>query len=307
MKRWGWALLGMLWAVAGWAAQEVHPPPVVWVPSFREASEAERIIAATRAVPVVRRVALVSQFFLGRKYHPETKARMKKEAARPRTKAEAANPRPLPVETLPTSLQYLDCMTYVEHVLALASADRPAYAEAFLPRLVDIMYDAAGAPLMNHLRSHFTSGWGDVLERKGYLRNLARGHPAAVKREVVLNRVGANRTFYVEDRFTIASGPQVMWYFPLAAVFSRKAPLASGDVLALACEKEGLDVLHMGFFIEQKGKRLLRHASSKLNRIVEEDLDTYLRNRKGVVGLMVWRPRLAAPTPPRYRFAPRGR
>ncbi len=307
MKRIGWALLGMLWAAAGWAAPEVHPPPVVWVPDFRDAAEAERIMAATRALPVARRVALVSQFFLGRKYHPETKARMKKEAARPRTKAEAANPNPLPVETLPTSLRYLDCMTYVEHVLALASADRPDYAGAFLPRLVDIMYDAGGAPLMNHLRSHFTSVWGDVLERKGYLRNVARGHPAAVKREVVLNRVGANRTFFVEDRFMMASGPQVMWYFPAAAVYARQAPLANGDVLALACEREGLDVLHMGFFIEQKGKRLLRHASSKLNRIIEEDLDGYLRNRNGAIGLMVWRPRLAAPAPPRYRFAPRGR
>jgi len=204
-----------------------------------------------------------------------------------------------------TSFQYLDCMTYVEHVLALASADRPEYAGAFLPRLLDVMFDARGGVLYCHLRNHFTSQWADVNERKGYLTNVARNHPLAAKREVVLNKVGENRTFYVEDRFMIASGPQTVWYFPTPSVLAHTAPLASGDVLALVCDKEGLDVTHMGFFIEQHGKRFLRHASLTRNRVVDQDFDTYMREKKGLVGLMVFRPRLAAPEPPAYRFVAR--
>ena len=279
--------------------------PTVRVPDFRAAPEAERIIAAALRVEPQRRIAFISRYFLGRKYHPETKQRIKSQRAPARPKQEAANPQPLPVEVLPTSFVHLDCMTYVEHVLALASADRPSYAGAFLPRLIDVMYDARGGALFSHLRNHFTSRWADVNERKGYLVNMAREHPAAAKREVVLNRVGDNRTFYVEDRFMIASGPQVVWYFPTPAVLSGAAPLRSGDIVALATEKEGLDVTHMGFFIEHHGKRILRHASYTLNRIVDQEFDTYLREKKDLLGLMVFRPKPAVPEPPAYRFVAR--
>jgi len=279
--------------------------PIVFIPNFADAVEAVRIIAISKKIPPERRVSFISKFFLGRKYHPETKTRIKKQSMAPKTKTEATNLKPLPVETLKTSLKFLDCMTYVEHVLALASADRPDYAGSFLPRLVDIMFEANGAPLMCHLRLHFTSHWAEVNERKGYLTDVARGHPLAVSRTVLLNKVGSNRTFFVEDRFMISTSPQVYYYFPLKAVFSGKVPLLSGDILALACEKEGLDVVHMGFFIEQGGKKLIRHASSKLNKVVEEDLFSYLQNRKDVVGLMVLRPKLKAPLPCGYRFVSR--
>lgn len=282
--------------------QEKEAIPEIWVKSFADAPEAERLIATARAVPVGRRVPLLSRYFLGRAYHPETKTRVRQQHAKPKTKVEATNEHPLPVKVLPTSLQYLDCMTYVEHVLALAAADRPDYVNAFLPCLVDVMYDAGGGPLLNHLRNHFTSQWADVNERKGYLINIARGHPAAARRVVLLNRVGANRTFYIEDRFMIAREPQVIHYFPTEAVLARRVPFRSGDVLALVCDKEGLDVLHMGFAIEHGRQWLLRHASSKLNRIIEEDLAGYLKRRPEVIGVMVLRPRLAAPPPPRYRF-----
>jgi len=63
----------------------------------------------------------------------------------------------------------------------------------------------------------------------------------------------------------------------------------------------------MAFFIEQGQKRIFRHASSILNRIVDQDFDSYLRAKKGLSGLMVLRPRLAAPAPPHYRFYPRER
>lgn len=277
-------------------------PPAVGIRDLQDAGEAERIIASTEAFPIERRISFISKYFLGRRYHPETKTRIRKQRGKRATKREAANQTPKPVEFLPTSLAFLDCMTYVEHVLALASADRADYAGGFLPRLVDVMYDAEGRPLMNHLRSHFTSRWADVNERKGYLANLARGHPAAASRDVVLNRVGGNRTFYVEDRFLIASAPQAVWYFPLATVLNRQAPLKSGDIVALVCQKEGLDVTHMGFFIEHGGKRLLRHASYTRNRIIDEDFDAALRLKKDLPGLMVFRPILTAPPAPPYRF-----
>jgi len=289
------AVIVSLLAGGAGEATPLGPTAAAW----QGAREAERLIAAARQIPPDRRIAFVSGYFLGRQYHPETRTRIKQEEKRkPVAKAEATNPQPLPVGRVPTSFQYLDCMTYVEHVLAVCLATRTEYQQGFLPSLIDVMYDHPGGDLMNHHRCHFTSHWGDVNERKGHLVNLARHHPAAIARQVVLNRVGANRTFFVEDRFMIASGPQTVWYFPLRAVFAGWVPLKSGDILALATDKEGLDVTHMAFYIEHGGKRWFRHASLPRNRLVDEDFLGYLRKRKGVTGLMIFRPTLPAAQSP---------
>ncbi len=298
----GLLLLGFLALVSGLYASGKPAAPVVGLRKSNDAAEVERLIASAQQLPVQRRIEFVSKYLIGRRYHPATKDRIKKQQKKPVTKVEATNPNPLPVKILPTSMTYLDCMTYVEHVLAMAASTKPAYQDEFLCRLIDIIYNAGGQPLMNHHRNHFTSHWGDVNERKGYLTNVARNHPQAVKRELYLNRVGENRTFYVEDRFMIAEKPQLMWYFPRAAVLEKKAPLLSGDVVALVTDKEGLDVTHMGFFIEKKGKRYLRHASLKLNRIVDQDFEQYLRDNKHVGSLMVFRPLLNSPAPHKYTF-----
>ncbi len=281
---------------------ENAPPPVDLVRSA-DHIEVERLIASAIRLPVPRRIEFISKYLLGRKYHPETRERIKKQhTAAAVAKVEATNPEPMPVKQLRTGFKYLDCMTYVEHVLALAACNKASYEPEFLCRLIDIVYNADGKPLMNHYRNHFTSSWGDVNERKGYLVNVARNDPHALMRELYLNKVGSNRTFYVEDRFMIAEQPQQMWYFPLPPVLERKVNLASGDVVALVTDKEGLDVTHMGFFIEHSRKRWLRHASIKLNRIVDQDFDQYLRDGKQIKGLMVFRPLLQAKGLPIYRF-----
>ncbi len=281
------------------AAEGRTPRPAAVVPlkSMADAAEAERIMRAALGVAPERRLIFVSRCLLGRRYHPETRKRIKSQHQPPKPKQEADNEQPQPVTALSTSLQYLDCMTYVEHVLALTYAERPDYTGAFLPRLIDIMFDAGGAPLVNHLRNHFTSHWAEVNARKGYLVDIAREHPLAVTRTLTLNRVGANRTFYVADRFMIASAPTTFWYVPLAVVLARQAPLMPGDIVALVCDKEGLDVTHMGFFMETQGKAVLRHASLTRNRVTDEDFYAYMAKRKGLTGLMILRPRLP-PRPP---------
>lgn len=298
-------LLGPGGAVGQIQAQATTGPeagPTVTIRNMKDAGEAERLLRKTLTMSPARRVAFISASFLGRKYHPDTKKRIGAQRKPAKPKTEAVNVDPLPVPALRTDFQYLDCMTYVEHVLALAACDRPDYRRGFLPRLLDIMFDAHGGPLFSHLRNHFTSAWAVANERKGYLTDVARGHPLAATRSVLLNRVGDNRTFYVEDRFMIAAQPQPVHFFPTETILAGKAPLESGDVLALVCDKEGLDVTHMGFFILKGRKRVFRHASLTRNRVVDQDFDTYFREKKNLTGLMVLRPRLAAAPPPSYLF-----
>jgi len=275
--------------------------PVVNLKSMRDRNEVESLISGAKVMPPQRRIEFISKYLLGRKYHPETRTRIKKQHAPKAPKKEATNDQPLPVEFLRSSLTYLDCMTYVEHVLAMAACQKASYND-FLQQLIDVMFDAGGRPLMNHHRNHFTSYWGIVNERKGYLTDIARHHPKALNRGLYLNRVGNNRTYYIEDRFMIAEEPQLMWYFPVAAVLDGSAPLQSGDIVAMVTDKEGLDVTHMGFYIEQNQKRWLRHASLKLNRVTDQDLAEYLRDGKHIKGLMAFRPVLQAAAPATYRF-----
>lgn len=275
--------------------------PVVNLKSMRDRNEVEKLISGAKDMPTQRRIEFISKYLLGRKYHPETRTRIKKQQAPKAPKKEATNDKPLPVEFLRSSLTYLDCMTYVEHVLAMAASQKASYSE-FLQRLIDVMFDAGGKQLMNHHRNHFTSHWGVVNERKGYLIDIARHHLKAVSRGLYLNRVGSNRTYYIEDRFMIAVEPSLMWYFPVTAVLDGSAGLQSGDIVAMVTDKEGLDVTHMGFYIEQNDKRLLRHASLKVNRVTDQDLAEYLRDGKHIKGLMAFRPVLQTAAPAAYRF-----
>lgn len=284
------------------AACVAEKPTSILLKSFEGKKEVERIIAKSSHLEILRRIEFISRYLIGRKYRPATKARIKKQRSKKIEKREAQNLQPMPVDFLRTSMRFLDCMTYVEHVLALASCEKPSYEEEFLCRLIDVMFDASGKPLMNHHRNHFTSYWGEVNERKGYLYNFARNHPQAEVRKVVLNRVGKNRTFYVEDRFLISTVPQDVWYFPVEAVLEQKVGLQSGDVVAMVTKKEGLDVTHMAFFIKKKNKRWLRHASYKLNRIIDQDFDQYLKTGKHIAGVMVFRPLLQAGKPAKYQF-----
>jgi len=265
----------------------------IFLKSDDDKLEVERLIRHLLPMSGKRRIEAASRYLLGRYYHPETKKRIKKQTSKPAKKTiktEATNEKPLSVDFLRTSMQYLDCMTYVEHVLALANSSKADYCNEFLCRLIDIMFNSDGGPLYNHQRSHFTSHWADVNEQKGYLKNVARHHPMATSRTLFLNKVGNNRTFYVEDRFMIATQPKMVWYFDRKTVLAGKADLQSGDILALVTDREGLDVTHMAFFIVKNKKKWLRHASLKLNRIVDQDFNQYLKDHESVKGLMVMRP-----------------
>jgi hypothetical protein len=317
------------------------------VKDFSFMKEGDKIIALALSKPVDKRIELLSAYFLGRKYRPDTKDRIKKQRKAEKSeivKKEATNSSPLPVKVLATSFQYLDCMTYVEHVLALASVesvpsqstlsshsdtdksdkkihniDKGAegletvswspWKDLFLNRLIDVMFDAKGEPLMNHMRSHFVSMWARKNVEKGYLIDLAKGHKDSAVRKVILNKVKDNRTFYVEDAFMVFDESEDIHYFTVETLIKNPSILKSGDVLALVCDKEGLDVVHMGFYIEKSepGKNgksaIFRHASFSDNKVMDSDFVDYMSDREKLVGLMAFRPVLKAPRPFAYEIA----
>jgi hypothetical protein len=63
--------------------------------------------------------------------------------------------------------------------------------------------------------------------------------------------------------------------------------LKSGDFVGIYTDEEGLDASHTGIIIKKTGKVFLRHASSKSQKVVDEDLSEYMKNKPG---LIVYRP-----------------
>ena len=102
-----------------------------------------------------------------------------------------------------------------------------------------------------------------------------------------------------------AKGPTTFAYVPVAEVLAGRARPRPGDVVCLAGKVEGLDVNHVGFVVARPDGALgFRHASYKLNKVVDDTLAGYLGGSSATVGLVVLRPVLEAPEPPAYRFAP---
>jgi len=276
--------------------------PVVAVRSMSDSLEAERLLRASERMPFSRRIEFLSRYFVGRRYPAATKKRIKKQRKKV-PGAEARNRRRLPVEFLRTSLWSLDCMTYVEHVIALANA-RSDYRGSFLLRLVDVMFAANGLPLTNDRRNHFMSVWAAENAKKGYLNNVASDFSKTNSRTVTLNKVGENRTKYVEDRFMIAEAPWTYQYVPRAVLREEFSTLSSGDILCMVRDIEGLDIAHVGFAIESRTGWMFRHASWSGNKVVDQSLGKYLDGQTKVLGCMVLRPTEAGRIPPPYRFVP---
>lgn len=61
--------------------------------------------------------------------------------------------------------------------------------------------------------------------------------------------------------------------------------LRPGDYVGVFSPLEGLDVSHTGIIVKDKGRTLLRHASSRreTGRVVDEALLPYLKDKPGLV------------------------
>lgn len=176
------------------------------------------------------------------------------------------------VETLTASTAGFDCVTYVESVLALASADS---VEEFVDNLRLIRYRDGVVGWAT--RNHYMTGWIRENERAGFVRNRTRGR-GVVRRERCLNGVEG----LPESRVRVAS-------LPKAEFLSRPEDVRTGDLAFFASTRRNLDVFHCGILVRARGTIRLRHAARSRGRVVEEPLEDFLgRNR--MVGVILVRP-----------------
>lgn len=219
-------------------------------------------------------------------------------------------------EQLVVNLETLDCVTFVETVLALArlarigdpalAADLPRLRSAFAAELVRIRY-RNGVLDGYASRLHYFSEWIADNDRRGVVRDLSRSlggvadaspvnfmstHPEAyapLADPTVLSAVEA-----VEARISAGARHRL----PAERIAALASSIQDGDVVAATSTVDGLDVAHTGLALWRDGRLKLLHAPlvGSHVQITEGTLAERIERLGGQDGIMVARP--VDPRPP---------
>ncbi len=230
-------------------------------------------------------------------------------------------------ERLVINLEALDCVTFVENVLAMARlawsadpalTDDPAlFAAAYRRELSAIRY-RGGRPGGYGSRLHYFSEWIDDNAARGRVRPLARdlgGVPDSSRIDFMSTHSDAYRQLSdpavrsavaaVEAR--LSEG--VRYYLPAAAIAEAGAGIREGDIIAATSTVDGLDVAHTGIAVWRDGVLRLMHAPlvGSHVQISPESLAERIAHIGGQDGIMVARPLVPeAQEDPRAEFASSG-
>lgn len=196
----------------------------------------------------------------------------------------------------------VDCVTFVETVLALAAVPS---LDALLPVLDDVRY-GEGVPAYA-ARNHFVEAqWVPNNVRKGWIVDASRriGGERTVRALKTIDTVRWNARRKVELALAPAelpSGTFGLDVVPLAVVRERMDEIPSGTIAFIVRRDfytHPTRVTHVGFVFGPPGGKVLRHASHQpYGRVVDEPLPHFLdRNarydRWPVDGFALFEPRI---------------
>lgn len=184
-------------------------------------------------------------------------------------------------EQLTIDLRAVDCFTYLDYIeAARRSGDRDEFAA-------------------NVITARYTGGQVDFTRRKHFFTDWA--HTDRIAADDITASLGAATTLTKQLNAKGDGGlylpglpaiPRAISYLPSAAVDAGViAGLRTGDYLGAYADLPGLDVTHVGIFVDTPGGPVFRNASSLSangNQVVDTPLRDYLAT---VPGLVVLRPR----------------
>ena len=206
-------------------------------------------------------------------------------------------------ERLIVNLREMDCMTFVENVLALAEASAsgtPSW-QTYLETLPQIRY-RDGKIEDYTSRLHYTSDWIYENEKKGLIADITKeigGVPLAMDVSFV--------STHPESYMQLQSHPEYIavmakkekeinsrqyYYIPKEEIDKQEAQIRTGDIVCFVTSIKGLDISHVGIVHKEGDKMTFIHASSGKKRVIinEESLQDYVLGIKKSKGIMVLRP-----------------
>lgn len=242
-------------------------------------------------LPIGERVARIGEMFVGTTYLPQT--------------LDPEGP-----ERLVVNLRALDCVTYVENMLALAWFVRQAPADILDDRdraiplyeeiLTAIRY-RDGALEGYPSRLHYFSEWLQDNEEKGMVRMVTR-EIGGVPLPGEIHFMSSHQDAYAQlsdpenlreiRRIEERLSGRTRYYIPQERVAEVQEQIRTGDVIAATSTVDGLDVAHTGFALWRGDTLHLMHAPlvGEDVQISERPLAERLLGIGAQDGIMVARP-----------------
>ena len=204
-------------------------------------------------------------------------------------------------EHLVVNLRELDCVTFVEKIVALAlylKTQEKSY-EAFRIILQKIRY-RQGRLQGYSSRLHYFSDWIHDNQKKGIVRDVTAEIGGRSLRKTInfmtknpnlyppLKNVANFRKMKSVER-TISR--RSLYLIPKRALRRLEDRIRDGDLIAITTNTEGLDVQHVGLAARVKNRIHLLHASSTEGKVVlsKKTLYRYLMQSRARSGIMVAR------------------
>ena len=215
---------------------------------------------------------------------------------------------PFDKERLIINLRELDCTTMVENALALSLCVRDSlYSfEAFCHILQKIRYAQGDEPAYVR-RLHYFTSWIEDNTSMGFCKEIQSPNPPfTAVQQVKVDYMSTHPTAYkalkaqpklvpvIRQQEQQLTGVKAR-YIPKSALRrSTKAlrqAVKDGDIIAITCNKKGLDIAHLGFAVWQKDGLHLLNASMIHKKVVEEPMTfyQYLQKHPSHTGIRVLR------------------
>jgi hypothetical protein len=204
-------------------------------------------------------------------------------------------------EQVVINLMGLDCTTFVESVLALATSIRqnsPTF-ETMEKALENLRY-LQGENVGYGSRLHYFSDWIYENEKAGRIIHLSKSLGGIISPNIP-SFMSTNPTSYpqltdpknlraIQERETLLASREI-YFIPKEKIHLMESQVQNGDIIAITTPIKNLDVVHVGFAIKVGNRVHLMHASS-VSRKVELSklpLQEFLMQNRSQTGILVSR------------------
>ncbi len=178
-------------------------------------------------------------------------------------------------EVFVINLEFVDCFTFIDYVEAMRLSNS---FNKFKDCLDDIRYQ--DGKVQFEKRNHFFINWREY--NSDIVEDVTTSVGNSVRVEKELNDRG-DGTSYLPG---IAYIKSTINYIPSASIDNKVIDeLKTGDYIGIYSDKPGLDVSHVGILIKGNDSTVLRHASQKHEKVVDEDFKDYIKNKPGIIVL----------------------
>ncbi len=178
-------------------------------------------------------------------------------------------------EQLTVDLSGVDCFTYIDYVEALRLSQ--SFGE-FKQMLIKTRYKDGTVQWKN--RKHFFSDWATGNDKNVHDVTSEVGGDATAVTTKELNRK-TDGSYWLPGLATVKRDISYIPSEKLSSDVLRQ--IKTGDYLGIYSGKDGLDVSHTGIAVRKDGVVYLRHASVLQEKVTDEKLVTYMKNKPGLV------------------------